>query len=383
MPGLIHQRSLKGPATHAIVIAVGEYPHLPGGKAKVKFANAHGMRQLTSPPHSGRAIARWLLEEYRHPSKPLASLSLLISDPAGADFTYNSDGKSKTVACAPANMMDVESAVKEWRALGNSDPEHLLLFFFCGHGIACEPYLALLLSDFGAESEAPLAGALDFRRFRQNMIECAAREQCYFIDACRVGLPLMDENDGFAGNPIVHRTGGSSLSGRVRQAPVLYSTLAGEQAYSRPGKPSIFTSALIETFSGAGSGDEEGPWRVRTNLVHDALGFLIRDASQRHKLASLQIPSAEDLSNIALNEIAAPKVSVVITCAPEEVNSRATLLCRNATLSMRRRPAKTPWRLQLPVGIYDVAARVKTKEFPKQGCIVRPPFRHVRLDTEL
>ena len=38
------------PGTHAVVIGIGRYPWLVGGKAKPRFAQNDGMAQLTSPP---------------------------------------------------------------------------------------------------------------------------------------------------------------------------------------------------------------------------------------------------------------------------------------------------------------------------------------------
>jgi len=64
------------PGTHAVVIGIGRYPWLVGGKAKPRFAQNDGMAQLTSPPASARAFATWLLETYENPEAPLVSLDL-------------------------------------------------------------------------------------------------------------------------------------------------------------------------------------------------------------------------------------------------------------------------------------------------------------------
>jgi hypothetical protein len=77
MGATVYSRRFNGAATHAIVIGVGHYPHLPGGKGRPKFRAHGGMGQLKSPPESARVIARWLIENYAHPDKPLATVSLL------------------------------------------------------------------------------------------------------------------------------------------------------------------------------------------------------------------------------------------------------------------------------------------------------------------
>jgi hypothetical protein len=56
---LIHNVAVDGPATHALVIGVGAYPHLIGGTGRTKYND--GMGQLTSPPISARLFASWLM----------------------------------------------------------------------------------------------------------------------------------------------------------------------------------------------------------------------------------------------------------------------------------------------------------------------------------
>jgi hypothetical protein len=382
MNSLVFKKKINGAATHALVIGVGHYHHLPGGKSKKKYAGHGGMGQLKSPPMSAKAIARWLIEEYKHPQKPLASVSLLVSEINDAEFAFKKGKTEKTVTVPSATRPEVENAIRDWHALGNQNPDHLLLFFFCGHGIARGTDLALLLADFGAVDNAPLDGAFDFRRLRQNMDECAAREQCYFVDACRVGSGLLIDNDGFAGNPIIQRTGATNNSGRFRQAPVFYSTLAGAEAYAETSKPSLYTLALLEAFAGAGAGDEEGPWRVRTGLLHDALGFLVKEESQRLQLPQLQISPSDDLSSIDLNVVNSPQVPVVVNCLPSSANEKATLRCEGPNYNESRNPHKDPWRLRLPIDTYAFHAELSNTSVAKRELLVRPAFRRVSLEVK-
>lgn len=76
---LVHSVDGTGPATHAIVIGVGAYPHLIGGAGPLTNRN-EGMAQLSSPPLSARALAEWLIESLHDPSKPLATVALLLSE---------------------------------------------------------------------------------------------------------------------------------------------------------------------------------------------------------------------------------------------------------------------------------------------------------------
>jgi len=369
-------RKIQGAATtHVLVIGAGHYPYLSG-------AAGWGLRQLTSPPHSARAIARWLIEEFKHPTKPLASLALLVAEKSTAKFNFRSENNEKSVSVPDANVGNVKRAVKLWHARGNAHEDNLLLFFFCGHGLALAPDLALLLADFGADALNPLDGALDFRRFRLGMNECAAREQCYFVDACRSESDLLSRNAGFAGHPMVQKTGAYNTSGRICQAPVFHSTLSGAAAYATRKKPSHYTEALIGALAGAGADNEAGPWRVQTELLNRAISAALRDLSSRLSLPQNQINATEDLSPIDLNLIANPLVPLVVTCEPELANRTAAFSCTGSTFSGKRRPRNGSWRLKVPVDSYDIAAKFPAGPFnstEETGFAVRPPFRRATL----
>jgi len=386
MSASVYSRRTSGAATHAIVIGVGHYPHLPGGKGQPQFKHHGGMRQLKSPPESARAIARWLIENYKHPDKPLATVSLLLSDANSQEFEYATPSGTKKVAVPNADMDEVDKAVTAWRNRGDKNPDHLLLFFFCGHGIAAAPDLSLLLRDFGRKPTAPLNGAIAFRLLRQNMDECQAREQVYFVDACRVGSDLLIKNSGFAGMPIVQRTGAFNTTGRSRQAPAFYSTLSGAPAFARPGKASLFTEALLEGFNGAGC-DERPPgnWQVQTNLLHNAVNQLLMDASERMSVPVSQINPTDDLTLIRLNAVLEPQVPVLVTCKPSDAHGAATLTCKNGGFRKRRGPSRTKesWKLFAPIGEYDFAAAFKTAKYKasKERTVVRPAFPVIELDV--
>jgi hypothetical protein len=53
------------------------------GGEKDDAPNAFGLKQLTSPPVSARALAVWLLESYNNHEAPLRTLDLLIAERGG------------------------------------------------------------------------------------------------------------------------------------------------------------------------------------------------------------------------------------------------------------------------------------------------------------
>jgi hypothetical protein len=210
------------------------------------------------------------------------------------------------------------------------------------------------------------------------MDECAAREQCYFVDACRVGSELLISSDGYVGNPIIQSIGAANMTGRVRQAPVFYSTLPGKVAYGRPDRPSVYTEALLESLSGAGAGDEDGTWRVRTIRLHDALNFLVKDASEELQVQQLQIAPSDELTSIDLNKVKEPMVPVVFACIPDEAHAVAALSYAGSRGQFERVADEAPWRLRLPVDSYDFSATYQAKTYGKKQ-LIRPAYGRVSL----
>ena len=65
---VVHENAIAGGggAVHALVIGIGDYPHLIGGSGPLTPSH-DGMQQLSSPPVSARAVADWLIADFRHP----------------------------------------------------------------------------------------------------------------------------------------------------------------------------------------------------------------------------------------------------------------------------------------------------------------------------
>lgn len=379
MTATILDRKLKGCATHALLIGVGHYAHLPGGSGKSKYAGNEGLGQLKSPPVSAREVAKWFLESFDSPTRPLSSLALLVSEknPKPLGFTLN--GKKKSATPDRADIAGVEKAIREWRKRGDTHEGNLLIFYFCGHGIAAGSELALLMEDFGAVAAAPLDGALNFRGTYRGMDECLAREQVYFIDACRVGSPLLQNNNGAGTRTPVQWTGTVDIpSGKLRLGPTFYSTLPDASAYAKPGEPSVFTQALLAGLDGAGSGNELGDgWKVRTSRLVEAIDYLMGVVSEEFGVPGAQIPSSDAVVRVDLNTLKLPKVPVVVRVNPEVAMPLATLRCENKVVKEIRAPKGKPWRLSLAPDDYNFSAEFKGKQYKTASMVneaVFPPF---------
>lgn len=377
---LVFNRDPPGPATHALLIGVGHYPHLPGGGDPNQFADHEGMGQLSSPPHSVRALAEWLCSHYRNPAKPLGSLELLISDRQPLSFAAPGE---PFVAVERATMPTMQHAVKAWKARGDNNPENLLFFFFCGHGIASGLLTALLLEDFGSDTNAPLRSAIDFNGFYLGMDKCAARQQVFFVDACRVASTTLIEAADYKGDPIIYGSVRRLHPGR-RSAPIYYSTVAGDRAYGRPGQPSVFAEALIRSFDGAGSDDAEGDWRVETDTLHRGISFLAERMMESAEGLE-QVPPVDQLTHFTLHHLEnKPIVPVSVGCRPRERNPDAVLTYNDgASETQRPVPEARDWSLDLPEGDYRFVARLPGPPLDERpvSCHVRPPYRRVTIQV--
>ena len=327
-----------------------------------------GMGQLSSPPVSARRFAEWLIRSLDFPPKPLASVALLLSEtpaPFASPRTHNRR------AVAPATGENVSMAVRQWKARGDRDPEDRLLFYFCGHGISEGPEMALLLRNYGADDDNPLAGALDFSTLHTAMDRCQARDQVFFVDACRATSDTLRGAGTHAGLvPIVPGERPGGLGGR--RAPVYYSTLAGMDAYGLPNGLSPFTKALLAGLKGGGSDDADGDWRVDTTQLQRSIDFQM----SREPGARAQVPVTGNLTTFPLHHLAGkPEVPVVVSCDPGAALPRALLRCVGPGEPPRERPPDSQeWELVLTAGSYDFSAEFADGSF--QGS--RPVTRTVR-----
>lgn len=375
---VVHRSVHQGPATHVLAIGVGRYPHLIGGD-DARLPEHQGLGQLTSPPASARLVARWFAESFHNPARPLGSVRLLLSEADGAPFVHPTTGEALPVPAA--TVPGVEAAFKAWMADGDTSPENLLIFYFSGHGLANGPYTALLAEDFGRDPNNALDGAVDFYRNRLGMSRCKARQQLYLVDACRTGAAMTRYSADYAGRVFVQP---SATAGGV-QRPVLYSTLAGEQAYGRAGEPSHFAEALIAALRGAGGDRSQGDWRVRTSTLHLAIEAHIA-RRVRAGLATAQIPPAEDLTTFDVHHLTSPPdVPVIVSCRPRAALEVARLRCLSSgALLHERPPAAAEWEIALRVGDYDFEASFDAGTFVsarRDGEYVYPPELNVPLEV--
>jgi hypothetical protein len=267
---------VKGPATHALVIGIGDYPHLNGGAGAL--ARHHGnMKQLTSPPVSAAAFASWLISSYDDPDRPLKTVDLLLSSQSRS-YTpppaLNGAAGLGTLQVDEPTLAQMTDSALDWKQRGDENPENLLVFFYCGHGIAGGlTDFALVASDYGSDPRRPYDGLVSFPAFLLGMSDCASAHQCYFIDACRVASSSLIDRPNY-GDPLVQKAEQHVTPGLAQS--VNYSTLGGEKAHGRRRKPSVYTEALLAALKGPGATFASGGWRVNTSRLFEAVSKLMK-----------------------------------------------------------------------------------------------------------
>jgi Caspase domain len=260
-----------GPAVHALVLGVGGYDWLYGGRRHVPRRRgdklSRKMRQLTSPPASARAFCSVLQDRLsKHSGPPLGSIEAVISEAHGPSDTHLGAGR--------ANLADVQEAFGTWYDRCDSHPENIALFFFCGHGVQLGAHgdHALLLQDTGQDPHHYFQNAIDIGHTIRNMRANRASIQCYFIDACRDSHDLDLDYETLNATPL----GESRVRDREPEQLVVLSTSAGAAAYGDPDRPTVFTQAVLRALFSPQASNSDDDWHVTTTSIGPAVNGLMR-----------------------------------------------------------------------------------------------------------
>ena len=365
------------PTAHAIVIGVGEYFYLSGGRCSRITNLDGGLQQLSSPPESAKTFTKWLLEEFNNPEKPLATVSLLISEKDGPS-TFKHHKLPNPVTPKEATIANAKEAVREWKNFGDRNEDNLVLFFFCGHGVARGlDGMTLLLADYGETDAMPMEGAIDFASLHRGMAQCKSSEQCYFIDACRKVSDIATRTTA-TGDPIIQDDLNRPYSSAWHYA-VFYSTLGGEAAYGRKNKPSFYTEELIKGLNGTGSNNRnaDGKWRVSTGDLNIAIhrGLSLRGEKINEPMTHQVYFEFHELKQD-------PVALAIVYCDPRSDNRLATFYCKQNDKKVNSRPpAEDDWEVIVPYGHYDFIAQIERRKGQKRNELIWPPYKEIKIEV--
>jgi hypothetical protein len=282
---LVHEVAVPGPATHVIAIGIGQYDHLPGGSAR---ETKHHLKlgQLTTPPVSARAIASWFIEKFDCTERPLASVSLVVSEAQPAPFTNAKTGRS--YLDLPSGRMDeVRAALKAWIGRAESDPRNAVILYFCGHGLAAGVQNYYLMRDYGWDDEDPLLGAINFKNFMSGLGTKKPSYQFLLFDACRSPDPMISLNrDGGQSVFVADPEGRLNVAEQMQQCPI-FSTEVDRRALGRPNEPSLCAQAFMRVMNGAAARRDGADWYVTTHAIDISLSdFQNREANKGDRIQS-------------------------------------------------------------------------------------------------
>lgn len=312
-------------ATHVFIIGIGDYPWLDGGATPRGENITGGMTQLSAPPISARKFADWWLSEYRDNERPLASVSMLLSDSESQIYAAP-DQKQHDIP--PATIDNIRDAADIWSERGRENPENQLVFFFSGHGLASGVQEALLTRDYGERAARPMLGAINLTGFKIGLSSLPARRQLLFIDACRTGRNILLRNSNDNGDVLVP-TGDVPTNDLLQN--IYRASLNGRPAYGLPNGLTLFTRGVLNAFRGAGADnlDDQHVWRLNTGMIGQALThFATQLADPEHGLA--QRPKMEDFSSYHFHRfVNAPAIPVYVRVPSHDGDSDDVMPCEH------------------------------------------------------
>lgn len=306
-PSLIYLNDAIDPnaaSTHVLIIGVGNYEF---GKGPGASPVGGDLVQLSSPPISARAMADWFIGSFEQPSKPLASLSLLISEKNPGAYQPARPAGAAAVIPPGANLANVKAAAGHWAARAGANKNNLAVFYFCGHGASLGQKAALMLEDFGKPG-AEFEGAIDLDVLRGTMRNSPTIQQVYLLDCCRTDADDLYLNEANIGSRIVSVPSFARGHDIPAQQFVLFPTIDGETAFGIKDDVSAFTSSILDAMNFAAADPETGIWQTTTAGILKAVDRLVRYRVPA-ALTNRSKPNTPEASSFEFNVIPEPAVT--------------------------------------------------------------------------
>lgn len=298
---LVLERNVAGLAVHAFVVGVGAYPFAKAGRPGARPAVLDHVDDLPSAASGAALVADWLLSHADNLPAPLASLEMLVSDPAtpGPGGVYSWTGRPEFAALLAAGAQDpragsnsvdpattacVGASGTAWsgRLTGGTEP-NIAVFFICGHGIGMPTRSLVLLEDL-AGLPAPASAwdaALDVQLLASTMGRVDGVRNAYlFIDACQEIIPaqqVASSDPTTSAGPGVRFFSpdhlGTAASKTLLLVPGAMGALAFDDGVGGGGR---YTHVLLEALSGAAAQEVGGlgAWGVFSDQLARAMAEL-------------------------------------------------------------------------------------------------------------
>jgi hypothetical protein len=363
------------PRTHALVIGIGGYPHLRGGLQErqevIDKLGSYG--QLTSPPRSAIAFANYLIKtsQWLHspPSQengprvpaPLGSLDLLVTQALDDPIHLPSTTNNQPVE--GATFDNIHNAYMAWKERGDRNQENVTVFYFCGHGLLNDGSDILLCEDFGSMAGNVYRHSIAFDESRRVFYTCRAKTQLFLVDACRQ-IPRGE----LRSRPSVNYLEDPPLDlPEPCEFSLVMKAAAPKQTALGPRKlPSYFIQAMMRALDGEASEPDSDPqsndWVVRTGTLSDRITTIMRKIKKSEGYS--QRCDSNLINSGPFIRYLNPEVKLTISCAPEEANRFARLICQDANENLASMESSAaPWMLKVPPGLYAAESRFDGGEY--------------------
>jgi hypothetical protein len=359
-PATENEIVLDQPRLHALVVGVGDYPHLRDGKGK-RADNPMGLSQVSTPPVTAVKITKWLIgssskererrddHHFECADCPLGSVEVLISPEQ--EFPFSGSGRSRRAE--RARIKELEEAALKWQARCAANKENRAFFYFCGHGIAKGTQF-ILPENFGDPDLDLWRNNIDFDKMRLGMRSCKIRSAVYFIDACReTPFDILNQTD-VSGISLVK---GSKYGDSMGCEATYYAASQGKPAHGPENDVSYFGQALLKCLDGAGSSNTTGEWVVDSNSLGKALGDVLPYLGREN---NLELTCTVDVSGTEIvNEPGGAYVIARIRCKNKpHMDSAAEIIMQRGSETYRSAVGqKKPLVEKVPPGEWNIQIR--------------------------
>jgi hypothetical protein len=309
-----------GPRTHAFVLGVSRYAHLPKRPQDPVSDETFGLRQLESAATSTVRFARWMTASYNRPDAPLKDLWLLLSPSARERRKLSGEERA-----APAATRDeVRAALDEWKAACEADRDGVAVFYASGHGIVLGPHEGgiVLLEDFNAEPDRRMERTLSVVDARSGLAgPNACKRQFWFLDACQ---PLPERRGGIELRSAGLPGWNGHLPEHTEVSPLFMSAATGTLAFGKPGKGTLFSEALEDCLGlrAVGLGDT-GDWVINDTTLgrrlKERVAALAQEASAAQAADFGGRPGEEPFHVLP----SPPRLPVTVCVAPDAARASA------------------------------------------------------------
>jgi hypothetical protein len=344
-------------ATHALVIAVGDYPGLPTDLLP-------GLEKLSSPPLSACKFCDWLLSGeangspergFHNPDAPLGSVDLLLSPTT----SYQSP-LGNQIQVDVSTHAKIKEAVDRWiDRLAKNSCSHGI-FYFCGHGFTDGKDHFLLSDDFALNSQDPWSPAFNINLTIRAVIRLSATPLLFIIDACmEISVDLMIAQ-GIA--PQGLRYFDPRVPPKTNEYVIMRGASIGYKAFAPPKDIARFTTALLKALSGYCGKRKLGEtlYRITWPDIYEATAKLLnRSIKSAERKQTVSLGETSGVGNIPFHYLTnSPKVIVGLDVIPPGYRAATRVFVRNTSAGINEEANLSEGAVDIEVkqDTYDVGA---------------------------